>query len=318
MEIQANFLKILLDYASLHNIDGDQLISRSDADGTNFNNLSSTVSAESYIKIFEKVNELLNVKYCGLKMGSYFNLNSLGLVLEISLNTSSFKQGIYILDNYLKSNFPIVSFKMIKGSEFISLQLESILKEGNIKNELLNMVLVVIYRELKLMLPKEINLNVKLPISATEDMDLHFSNKVSNSKTHQIILPKEIEEIEINANKIKEVELLLPKFISMINNQALNQKRFSKKVRSMILNLCNPEIPNFKQVQKQFTYSKRTFQRRLTEEGYSFRKITNEIKKEISSYLSNEKHLKTKDIAYILGYTDASAYLHASKAWRTN
>ncbi len=82
--------------------------------------------------------------------------------------------------------------------------------------------------------------------------------------------------------------------------------------------MCNPEIPNLNQVQKQFACSERTFQRRLTAEGTSFRKIVNEIKEELSDYLSNERHLKTKDIAYILGYSESSAYLHALKGWKMN
>ena len=84
----------------------------------------------------------------------------------------------------------------------------------------------------------------------------------------------------------------------------------------MALNMCNPEIPSLKQVLHQFSYSERTFQRKLTAEGTSFRSITNEIKMELSNYLMKEKHLKVKDVAFILGYSDSSAFLHAVKGWK--
>ena len=54
----------------------------------------------------------------------------------------------------------------------------------------------------------------------------------------------------------------------------------------------------------------------LTSEGLSFRKITNGIEKELADYIMKEGSIKTRDIAVILGYTDASAYLHARKKWQ--
>jgi len=66
-----------------------------------------------------------------------------------------------------------------------------------------------------------------------------------------------------------------------------------------------------------FLLSNRTIQRKLTEEGLSFRKITDDIKSELSSYLTKGNKMKTQDIAFILGYAEPSAYLHAVKKWKT-
>lgn len=81
--------------------------------------------------------------------------------------------------------------------------------------------------------------------------------------------------------------------------------------------MCCPELPNFEQVAKQFPLSNRTIQRKLTDEGTSFRKITNSIKKELSKYLVKGKFLKTQDISLMLGYLEPSAYLHAVNKWKT-
>jgi AraC-like DNA-binding protein len=78
-----------------------------------------------------------------------------------------------------------------------------------------------------------------------------------------------------------------------------------------------PELPIFEQVAVHFPSSNRSIQRKLTDEGLSFRKITDDIKNELSGYLSKGNKMKIQDIAYILGYSDLSAYLHAVKKWRT-
>ncbi len=316
MRVHGPFLKNLFDYASFQNMDILALKHLTEDLDIDFDNLEEMVNAEDYLIVFQNIIDASKNNSCGLNIGAYLNLSSLGLVLEISLSTSSIKQGIYILKNFLKSHFPIVSFSLYEDSKCYALQLESSVENKELKRELLNMVLCIVYRELTLMLPNELAPQIKFPFSTKEDTSLFFREEVEYAVDHLVILPQNLDELEINVNRVKEIELLLPKFVSMLNRNHVSSKEFSRKVRGMVLNMCNPEIPNLKQVQKQFACSERTFQRRLTAEGTSFRRIVNEIKEELSYYLSNEKHLKTKDIAYILGYSESSAYLHALKSWK--
>lgn len=316
MNVPVIFLKNLFDYAASQNMDRavvKHLMANTDYD---CNDPAKMVDASEYILVFQHFVETSESSYCGLRLGAYLNLNSLGLVLDISLSTSSINQGIYILRNFLKSRFPLVSCTIAKDSECHVLRLESSVENKEVRRELLHMVLYIVYRELKLMLPNGLTPKIGLPFSKTEDINLFFKEAVLYSSDHHITLPKNLEELEINVNRVKEIELLLPKFVSMLNQSDSSLKEFTKKVRDMALRMCNPEIPNFKEVQTQFAFSERTFQRKLAAEGTSFRRIINEIKEELSYYLSNEKHLKTKDIAYILGYSESSAYLHAVKAWK--
>jgi len=66
----------------------------------------------------------------------------------------------------------------------------------------------------------------------------------------------------------------------------------------MILSMCNPALPTFDQVAKQFPLSNRTIQRKLTTEGLSFRRITGDIKKELSNYLIKRQSIQTQDIRW--------------------
>jgi AraC-like DNA-binding protein len=317
MKVQAIFLKNLLDYAAFQQMDTvalKSLMANPDAD---LNSQEGMVPASDYINVLESIIEESRNSHCGLSIGSFLNLSSLGLVLEISLNTSSLKQGIYILEKFLLSKFPIVSFAFVEGTGYTALQLDSSVENEKVKNELLNMVMYIIYRELKLMLPNGEVPKIRFPFSNNEEMSLFFKEEVFHDHNHLIILPENLDGLQINVNRVKDIELLLPKFVSMLNQSDSYSKEFSKNVRVMTLNMCDPEIPNLKQVQKQFACSERTFQRRLTGEGTTFRNIVNEIKEELANYLSNEHHLKTKDIAYILGYSESSAYLHAQKEWKS-
>ncbi len=316
MKIFAPYLQSLLEYAEYQDIEYvvlKDVLERPDLD---FSNPEEMINAEEYLAVFDKIIEATNNDYCGLNFGCYLNLGALGLVLEISLNTSSIEQGVFILQNFLNNKFPLVSVTVVQDSESYILQLDSSVEDSKLKRHLLDMVLSIIYRELKLMLPQPFTPKIRLPFSKNNPYKDALKAKVIYNTNHQIILPLAIVNTEINRTKIKEIELLLPKFIAMLNDSTKEKNVLSNQIRNMTLNMCSPEIPNFEQVQKQFPYSKRTMQRKLTDEGVSFRGIVNAIKEELSNYLTNEKHLKTKDIAHILGYSESSAYLHAVKAWK--
>ncbi|TSE09881.1 AraC family transcriptional regulator ligand-binding domain-containing protein [Aquimarina algiphila] len=317
MKICAPYLHSLLDYADYQNLDSLVLKNLLANPNMDYNNPEEMIDAKEYLAVYEMVIDATKNDYSGLNFGCYLNLGALGLVLEISLNTSSVKQGVFILQNFLDNKFPIVSARVIEDSQLYILQLDSSVKDLKLRRHLLDMVLSIIYRELKLMLPHSFIPKIRLPFTNKKPYLDSLKVAVTHYSNYQIVLPLEVVSTEINKNKVKEIELLLPKFIAMLNKNKENEKVFANQIRNMTLNMCSPEIPNFEQVQKQFPYSKRTMQRKLTDEGMSFRSIANKIKEELSNYLTNEKHLKTKDVAHILGYSESSAYLHAVKSWKT-
>ncbi len=315
MKIFAPYLNALLKYAQYQNMDGDSLKNILTGLDINLHNQDDMINANDYLTVLKSIIETTENEHTGLNLGTYFNLGALGLVLEISLSTSSIQQGVFILQSFLETKFPLVSATVIDDPEHYILQLDCPIKDHLLRQNILDMVLCIIYRELSLMLPNTYKPKIRLPVIAPKPYNDVLNVDVSFHTNYQFLLPSHIVSAEINKNKIKEIEFLLPKFIAMLNEIKDSDTIFSAQIRKMILNMCAPEIPSFEQVQQQFFYSKRTIQRKLTQEGMSFRSIVNDIKKELSFYLSHEKHLKTQDIAYILGYSGSSAYLHAVKAW---
>ncbi|WP_298899723.1 AraC family transcriptional regulator ligand-binding domain-containing protein [uncultured Psychroserpens sp.] len=318
MRVFAPYLASLLEYAEYHNLDSNTLIDIIPKHNIDLCDPNEMIEAKTYLSVFDKAIEVTNSDYFGLNFGTYLNLGALGLVLEISLNTSSIEQGVYILQQFLKTKFPLVTAAVIKDRHHFILQLESAVKHKKMRRHLLDLVLAIVYRELKLMIPKHFTPQIRLPFLEKKCYSDVLKTEITYNDDYQLVLPLDIIKTEINKSRIKEIELLLPQFLVMLNKGSESKNILSNQIRHMTLHMCSPEIPNFEQVQKQFPYSKRTIQRKLTNEGTSFRSILIDIKKELSQYLANEKHLKTKDVAYILGYSESSAYLHAVKSWGKN
>lgn len=316
MHIQATYLANLFEYASFKGISEKSLrdfLSDKNLDVCYQNN---SVTRNEYIKIFEYLLETTSDKNFGIHYGCYLNLKALGFVVQLSLNSSSIEQAVYIVQQYLQTTFPLVQLESEKRNEEYILELTSTIENENIRSQVLDFVYCFLFRELKLMIPEAF-----IPTMEVDNSNLaefaHFLNvEIRKGEKYIFRFEASVLGMEINKKRTKEIELLLPKFLQMLDKKKEGYKVFSMQIRNMILNMCCPELPNFEQVAMQFSISNRTLQRKLTEEGFSFRKITDDVKKELSSYLSKDNTIKTQDIAYILGYSGPSAYLHAVKKWK--
>ncbi|MEL6537661.1 MAG: helix-turn-helix transcriptional regulator, partial [Bacteroidota bacterium] len=85
-------------------------------------------------------------------------------------------------------------------------------------------------------------------------------------------------------------------------------------LRAIIYTLLSPQFPSLESVAAQVHLSVRELQRRLKAEGTSFARLKTEIRKELAlHYLSQE--LSTKEITYLMGYSEPSAFVSAFTGW---
>jgi AraC-like DNA-binding protein len=78
--------------------------------------------------------------------------------------------------------------------------------------------------------------------------------------------------------------------------------------------LCNGR-PEIEQIAPRLNMSPRTLHRRLEEEGTSFREILAEVRRELATRHLAERQLAVSEIAFVLGFSEPSAFNRAFKRW---
>jgi len=270
------------------------------------------IDAKRYLDYYEEMLSHSTNQYFGLYFGFYLNLKALGSVFEISLTTSSIGQVVSLWSDYSEMNFPLVKFNSYVKNDTFILELDSALKNISVRNQVLDTIFTFVFRELNIMIGHNVN-KIYLPYKNLETYSDLFDCNVAYGNKHTFSFDKNILEREINTKNRKRIEILLPNFLKLLNT--VDSDDFSSLVKQMILNMCNPELPTLKQVSWQFSMTERTLQRKLKKEKTSFRIISNEIKKTLYNYMKKGKNIKTQDIAFTLGYSSSSSFLHANKKW---
>jgi AraC-like DNA-binding protein len=73
--------------------------------------------------------------------------------------------------------------------------------------------------------------------------------------------------------------------------------------------------PTLEQVAPRLRMSPRTLHRRLEEERTSYRVILNEVRRELATRYLQERQLAIGEIAFVLGFSEPSAFHRAFKRW---
>jgi AraC-like DNA-binding protein len=86
------------------------------------------------------------------------------------------------------------------------------------------------------------------------------------------------------------------------------------EVRKLIINKPG-QVPTPVDIASQLNISYRTLRRRLGDEGTSFKQIHNEVRMELASEYIQQTNMTTQQIAFLLGYSEASNFHRAFRAW---
>jgi AraC-like DNA-binding protein len=74
-------------------------------------------------------------------------------------------------------------------------------------------------------------------------------------------------------------------------------------------------IPTLDAIAANMNTSARSLQRKLRDEGNTYQVIADEVRKSLALYHMQSKNHSIKEVSYMLGYNDMSAFTKAFRRW---
>ncbi|KEA64159.1 Transcriptional regulator, AraC family [Marinobacterium lacunae] len=91
----------------------------------------------------------------------------------------------------------------------------------------------------------------------------------------------------------------------------------AQQVKSELLELLPEGDAGIDQVARRLNLSKRTLQRQLSAESYSFKELVDELREELAIYYLEYQRLSISEVAFRLGYSEISAFTRAFIRWKS-
>lgn len=110
------------------------------------------------------------------------------------------------------------------------------------------------------------------------------------------------------------LDMLNPALITALT-EATASASISHQVKAALKRVLASGRPEIADVARELGMSERTLQRRITEDGTSFRQLTLETRQEVVRHLLSEPSIEIDEIACLLGYEDTNSFYRAFRAW---
>ena len=313
-------IKILLTYAGSINIDTQEVFNTIGFDPQLLKDSDARISLSHYQALWQEISRRSNDKDFGLHFGENTHDFCRGNVLcAVMMNCPSVNEGLLKFIKYHRLLSDLIFPQLQIEHELALLSWDTragiLLDVHQIGSNLimLNAVLHCLGgHDIEI---KEIRFSFPSPQDRSEYKRLFPAHLIFDQNKNAIVFFKKDLSLPI---LLSNPQLLLAhdKLATELLQKLSEQKLWSDKVIKYLSNsLLGGESPNIDAVASELAISTRNLQLKLKEEGHTFQKISDQIRKEIAVDYLNKSDVTFYDISFLLGFAEQSSFNHAFKKW---
>jgi len=110
------------------------------------------------------------------------------------------------------------------------------------------------------------------------------------------------------------LEMLDPQLVKAVEERRA-QRSTSEQVKWVLKRLLAGARPEIAAVARELGLSDRTLQRRIVDDGTTFRQLLLEARQDLAREYLNRPEIDVTEVAYLLGYEDANSFYRAFRTW---
>ncbi|WP_233522113.1 AraC family transcriptional regulator [Chitinophaga silvatica] len=310
----------IIAYAAQRDVDVSQLCKLSGINPGSLKNLTPTHTQLQHL--WANAVHLTNDSLFGLHLGESLRATALGIVGNLVQSSATVGEALTHAAALVHLITNQCSMKIDQGKGTFKVHLlpaanpENHTAFGN--HQLTELLMVIVIHELDgLMLKKIVPKSVLLPYRVIDPAEYERVFRCKPGKSvdefsitfHQQYWNEPI----LTANH--ELQELLLKKISSLPSPKSTSSTFQTRIFNHLIANSYLGLSSLNDIAANFNMSPRTLQRKLKEEGASYQLIAEEAKRSLAEHYVSSGSFALKDISWMLGYNDLSAFSRAFKRW---
>lgn len=316
----ARSVLLLLDYAVRQGMDRERLMQAAGLVAEDVDDPDARVRTASTLKIWRKVIDAQNDPFLGLHIGSSIGTKQLGLVGYAMHYSETLGGALNRLARYGRILSDAIQFEIVETDEqaVFVWQAHPSLVALRHPVELGVTLVVSIGREATS--SGLVPLKVDLPSPRPESVDVYrsmFRCPVAfDQPVAAVTFSRQQMQIPTQSPDATLVGYLDE--LAAITLAPLEESDDSMiaAVRRVLWTMLPGGRPNLWRTAASLDISARTLQRRLGEDGSSFSRVLDELRRDLSDELLSDRKLSVAEVAFLLGYSEPSAFQRAFRRWR--
>ncbi len=313
---------LLLDYAEREGLNRVELMRAASLSAEDLADPDSRIPVASMHKLWRSIMALDPNPVLGLMVGSTVTAKRMGLVGYAMYFSDNLFDALSNLSRYGRLLSDAAQFRVIQSHNSVSLRVDMRPNMVALRHpiECVFALFITIAREITQ--SKIVPLTVRLPSPLPRSVDPYrtaFGTAVSfESPVAEMSFTKQKMEMPVKAH-----DAALSGYLDDLAEDKLRalgelKSEIIDRVRRGIWSVLQNGKPSLHRTAATIGMSSRTLQRRLGERETSFSAVLEELRRELSVELAVNRGFAVGEAAFLLGYSEPSAYQRALRRWRNS
>lgn len=313
--------RILLKYASKAMLDIREIFDAVRLDPSVLKNAGARIPIEQFNAIWEEIVARTHDRNFGLHFGEATHHFLTGHVLfSVMVNCVTVGEAMEKYFRYHSLMADAVLPEMKPEDDLVRIKLKTIHPRVKLHRHHAEYILSLITSVLLQLTENKIRIiQVSFEHSQPEDTSEHqriFQSLLIFGQAESSLVFKgdclELPVLMANPELLETLEQYAQKLLNRLYAQDIWVNKVKKRIGKILL---RAEKPRVEAIAKDLALSTRNLQSKLKEEGTTYQKLLDKVRKELAlDYLKNPD-MTLYDIAFLLGFSDQSAFNHAFRRW---
>ena len=302
--------------AELRNMDITHVLELAKLDRELLHSPRARISAAAYSRLWVALADLMDDEFFGLdshglRRGSY------ALMTRAAVSSDNLEHALRRILRFLRSTLDDFRGELIRDGD----EARVILHDGGVLRRLFGygtwFILVhglacwLVHRRIPL---SEMQFRCAPPVDDSHYRTRFCDNVSFNGKTTHIVFASDLLDLKI-AETPETVDGFLRAAPANLLVQYRNDASTSAQVRRSLRDQVPDQWPDLEKLAQQLRLSSTTLQRRLQQEGLSYQRLKDDLRRDIAIDLLSSGSMTVAEVAARTGFQETSAFHRAFKKW---
>ena len=317
--ISLNAATGLIEAISAARGDPDQILHAVGLDRSTLADPHGFLPCADFVRLLQEAARRTGDDCFGLHFGEQFQPKNIGPLMYVLLNSPTMAVAFDNAVRYLKVHNEAgrVTFTYDATSAYLRQSLVGVAVEDVRQQSEYSMTVAL--NTLRLMAgsrwsPREVQFGHRAPAHTAEHVRIFGAPLSFGCETNTLIIERAFIDRHVPAAD-ERLYPILRQYLDRMVKEMPREDRTLASIRQVIGDSMREGDPKLDDVARKVAMSTRTLQRRLKEQGVDFKGLVDDTRRRFSlNYLADSVHTPA-EIAYLLGYSEVSAFNRAFKRW---
>jgi AraC-like DNA-binding protein len=297
----------------------DEVLGRVGLQGADLEQPEGSIAVPLFAQTLEEAARVTGDSCFGLHFGERYNPKNIGPLIYVVLNSPTIGAGIENAARYLRIHNEAAKASLVIEKDLAYFKFSPNDLVMNASRQHSEYAMTVAVNTARLMVgsqwsPREVHFMHHLEAATPEHIRVFRAPVLFGCAANAFVMEREFLERQVPAAD-SQLYGILKTYLEQMLSELPREDELLATVRQAVAEAIRDGVPKLSRVAKQLAMSPRSLQRRLTEYGLDFKKLADDTRRCLALRQLKEHRDSLTEIAFMLGYSDLSAFNRAFKRW---